>query len=168
MTAPAHGAPELFAAVIGNRGRDFYLPYFGRAEQRGYAPLSWNWPAFLFGFFWFLYRKLYLWALVVFCFPSFAVLIAEAVARVWPTAEAPVLMTLVVGFHMLYLPANANAMYYRRARREIERARSAHPGQRAAQLKRLATVGGCNTNLPFLILGTFALLSLLLGSFAPG
>lgn len=168
MTDREQGTPALFEAAIGPRGRDYYLPYFGRAERRGYAPLSWNWPAFLFGFFWFLYRKLYLWALVVFCYPTFAMLLAGAVANVWPNAYQPVLLTLIFGFHMIYLPLNANGIYYRWARREVGRARNAHPGQPAAQIEQLAAVGGCNTNLPFLILGTFALLSLVLGSFVPG
>jgi hypothetical protein len=52
----------------------FYLGKFrkfrvGRVEA--FAP-TWNWSAFLFGMWWFLYRKMYLWALLAFvlwCIP---------------------------------------------------------------------------------------------------
>ena len=64
----------LYQATVGPRGQDFYMPYFQRAHQRGYAAISWNWPVFFVGFFWFLYRKLYLWAALVFIFPSGALI----------------------------------------------------------------------------------------------
>ena len=76
--------PELYRAVIGTRKQEFYLPYFRRAEERGFPPLSWNWPVFFFGILWFLYRKLYVWALIVFFFPTFAVLVAGVVEGFMP------------------------------------------------------------------------------------
>lgn len=46
---------------------EFYLPYFALYErQHGRFSSSWNWSAFLGCFWWFLYRKMYLWAGVVF------------------------------------------------------------------------------------------------------
>jgi len=52
---------ELYAAAVGRKA-GFYLPYFRRAADRGYPPVSWNWATFFFGVFWFLYRRQYRWA----------------------------------------------------------------------------------------------------------
>ena len=159
--------PELYRAVLGPRNAAYYLPYFRRAEERGYPPVSWNWPVFFFGFFWFLYRKLYVWAAIVFCFPTAAVIASGLVETLIPGMGQAVLLTLVFGFLLLYLPMNANAIYYRWARRELEAGRTELPGQHDAQVERLAQRGGCNANLAFVIFGAFMMLTVMLGSFAP-
>ena len=161
------GVETLYRAAVGARRQDFYLAYFQRAHQRGYAPMSWNWPVFFFGFFWFLYRKLYLWALLVFLFPSGAAIASGIVEGLVPGLGQPVMMTLIVGFNLIYLPLHANGIYWRWARREIERARAGHPAQHAAQLEHLDAAGGCNSNLPFIIFGVFTVLTVLLGSLSP-
>ena len=161
------GVATLYQAAVGPKGQDFYLAYFQRAHQRGYAPISWNWPVFFFGFFWFLYRKLYLWAAGVFFFPSIALIASGMVEGVAPGLGQPVMMTLIFGFHLVYLPLYANGIYWRWARREIERARTGNPGQLAAQLEHLEAAGGCNANLPFIIFGVFAALTVLLGTLNP-
>ena len=161
------GVETLYQAAVGSKSQDFYLAYFQRAHQRGYPPISWNWPVFFFGFFWFLYRKLYLWAALVFFFPSAALIASGIVEELVPGFGQPVLMTLIFGFNLIYLPLHANGIYWRWARREIGRAREGHPGQHAAQLEHLQAAGGCNGNLPFIIFGVFTALTVLLGSLSP-
>ena len=60
-------AEKDFINFIGKKSHK-YLPKFKKFHIGGVDNFSitWNWPAFLFGFFWFLYRKLYLWALLEF------------------------------------------------------------------------------------------------------
>lgn len=41
---------ELYAATVGRKA-SFYVPYFQRAANRGYTPMSWNWATFFFGVF---------------------------------------------------------------------------------------------------------------------
>jgi hypothetical protein len=57
---------ELWRTFIGPNA-DRYLAHFKKfgSEQAPHFALTWNWPAFLFiPFLWFLYRKMYLYALV--------------------------------------------------------------------------------------------------------
>jgi hypothetical protein len=56
-------APEaIYAAIIGERNRDYYLGRFARFDARGKPGISWNWPAFLFGYMWLLYRNMVAYA----------------------------------------------------------------------------------------------------------
>ena len=69
-----HGSPgakpeplpgdEDFAAFVGNNSPK-YLEKFRKFSIGGVDNFvaTWHWPAFLAGFWWMLYRKLYLWAL---------------------------------------------------------------------------------------------------------
>jgi hypothetical protein len=47
---------------------DKYLRKFRKfdADEADRFAWTWHWPAFLFGFWWLLYRKLYVWALIAF------------------------------------------------------------------------------------------------------
>ena len=68
----------------------------------GFA-LTWHWPAFLFGFWWMLYRKLYLWALVA--------------MGLWLIPHLALPVWFVWG-------AVANYLYFRQAKRKIGEYRS--------------------------------------------
>jgi len=61
---------EDFSHFIG-KNADKYLRKFKKFTVGGVdkASITWNWPAFFFGFLWMLYRKLYLWALLAFVLP---------------------------------------------------------------------------------------------------
>ncbi len=86
-----------------------YLPRFKRFDElAGNFKAGWHWPAFLFTFWWYLYRKLYVWAIVIFVvsfvpYLNFAAMIASGVA----------------GYYL----------YYRKARQDIERLKDAFPGK---------------------------------------
>lgn len=56
-----------FANFIG-KNSDQYLQDFRKFNVDGSHKfvLTWNWAAFFFGFWWILYRKLYVWALIAF------------------------------------------------------------------------------------------------------
>src|SRR5512147_1675630 len=65
-TYTAHGDSDLWRAFIGPNA-DRYLEQFKKfgPEQTPKFALTWNWPAFLYiSFLWFLYRKMYVYALV--------------------------------------------------------------------------------------------------------
>lgn len=52
----------LIEAALGENS-EYYLKRFLSYQAEGLPLLSWNWAGLLFGFFWFLYRKV--WAVVV-------------------------------------------------------------------------------------------------------
>jgi hypothetical protein len=58
---------EDFSSFIG-KNAETYVRKFGKFNGDGVDKFSWtwHWPAFFFGFWWLLYRKLYLWALFAF------------------------------------------------------------------------------------------------------
>ncbi len=65
---------ELAAFIVKNRAQ--YLAKFEKFNHEGIDrfAVTWHWPAFLFNLWWFLYRKLYIWALIAFvalCIPVF-------------------------------------------------------------------------------------------------
>lgn len=59
MTTDEQGS-ELYAALIGEKNRDYYLKRFESFDDRGGGIIpSWNWAAFIFTGLWLLYRKMY-------------------------------------------------------------------------------------------------------------
>lgn len=69
--------------------------YVGMNDQ---FKISWNWPAFLFPFFWMLYRKLYYWALLAFVL---------------------ILIPFVGPVAMIVFGITGNYIYYRHAKKNI-------------------------------------------------
>lgn len=149
-----------FQAVIGADNQAYYLERFDRFEQAGRAGSSWHWPAFFVTFYWLLYRKLWVPALLYFLSPYF---LAIAVAFVG-TALGPDGATLAVllwGGYMIaifVLPAlYANALYYRHCCKKIAQAQATSPDL-GLQLGPMAGKGG--TSKVFLIVVAFALIAL--------
>jgi hypothetical protein len=141
----------LYQAVIGPKNANYYLAYFKRADERGYAPISWNWPS-IFGPFWLLYRRLYQWALFYIGVSMLAYIVALAlVAMGGGTWVVYVYLLVIGGFQLVYVPLHANAIYYRRAQREIEIARQLLPGQPNEQTKWLTARGGVSVGPPALL-----------------
>lgn len=63
QAVPGETAPDAIrAAIIGERNRDYYLERFARFDARGKPGISWNWPAFFFGYMWLLYRNMWAYA----------------------------------------------------------------------------------------------------------
>ncbi len=56
-------ADEL--ATVVNTKTEYYVPRFSRMSRSGSA-VSWNWAAFFFGPYWFLYRKMYKYGTIMF------------------------------------------------------------------------------------------------------
>jgi len=110
------------AAFIGPKA-DKYLDTFKRFEKadRTHFTPTWHWPAALVGFWWLLYRKLYLWAL------------AAMVVAFIPLAN----LVAMVGFGL-----GANYLYYRHAQKKVGELRTALPD--ANLLITLKQIGGVN------------------------
>jgi hypothetical protein len=117
---------DLWRQFIGPNA-DRYLEQFKRFSGNGQPKfaLSWNWPAFLFiSFLWFLYRKMYLHALVYAIGPMVSTYLTGdvTVGIVW---------SVMAG-------ATANYLYYWHCREqiaEIKKRSLSHPDMRDFALK---------------------------------
>jgi len=111
-------------ALFVGKNADSYLPKFRKFVQGGERSFSvtWNWPAFLFTFWWMIYRKMYVWALIV-------------LLTAWIPCAGFLLM---IGFGM-----SANYLYYNHARKKLLELKAAATTEvdRAAAIGR---AGGVN------------------------
>lgn len=118
----ADESAEFYRAIVGPKHQDYYLRHFQRFDARGKTGVSWHWPALFVTFYWFLYRKMWLSALIYFFLP-YLVMIPLAIAAAIAGKSADV----VVGVgYILYLigifllPAlYANALYYNHCKEKI-------------------------------------------------
>jgi len=150
---PAASFPsaEELAAYVGPRA-DLYRRRFERFSRHGAVrfEFSWNWPAFFAGAWWYLYRKMYWWALLD---------VGVSILFGW-TVFVPVLWAAARAVTGDYL-------YFRQADRKIRDARpssfaAAPPGD-AAYFARLAREGGVHAWVPWVAVAGILLIVLLSG-----
>ena len=159
-------ATPLYQAVIGLDNQDYYLSYFRRADARGYAPVSWHWPALFIGFFWLLYRRQYQWALIYMSVSVGALLTASVFYAMGAgSIVTPLYYAAMILFQAVYMPLHANAIYYRWVRNEVAAARARYPGQSRQQLEHLESRGGVFKSLPLVVVGILTLLMMLSAPF---
>jgi Tfp pilus assembly protein PilE len=133
----------LYAAVIGPKNTDYYLDYFLKADAKGKAGASWNWPAFFVTFYWMLYRKLWVPAAVYFFAPALAIVTAGVLGTILElSGDASAALIFLVAVAVVYvLPAMyANRLYYKKCNELITQAQRIHNG-REDQLQWLAREG---------------------------
>jgi hypothetical protein len=160
---PAAVQAQLYAAVIGEQWQDYYLAYFRRADTRGYAPISWHWPALLIAMPWLLYRRNYRWAFIAFGFPYVAAFTGVMLDEAASGLGQYLFLLLLGGFQLLFMPLYANAIHYRFARQLIERARALHPGQLQQQITYLRKRGGTSLLPPTAAMTVLLLIASLAG-----
>ena len=109
---------KYYQAAIGQKNADFYLSRFHHFDSNGVRP-SWNWPAFLFTFYWLLYSKMRFFALVYVLLP---VTLAAIDSIVFPEDDVAVavISLLYLAAAFIVLPMYANALYYRQVRKMID------------------------------------------------
>ena len=146
---------EELTAYIGPRA-ERYRRRFERFTRTGATrfEFSWNNPAAFLGLWWYLYRKMYAWALVDFVL---SVLLGWTlfVPILWGVARA----------------VTGDYLYFRQADRRIREARPLSsavgaPAVDAPHLARLAAEGGVNAWVTWVaVVGTILLLAVLLFAF---
>jgi hypothetical protein len=148
-------AAEELTAYVGPKA-ERYRSRFGRFTRTGATrfEFSWNNPAAFVGMWWYLYRKMYVWALVDFVL---SVLLGWTlfVPILWGVARA----------------VTADYLYFLQADRRIREARPISsavdaPAANAAHLARLAAEGGVNTWVAWVaIAATLLFLAILVFAF---
>ena len=114
---PDSGVMGLYKAIIGEKNTNYYLTKFEQFDHQGPGlKASWNWPAFVFGGMWALYRKMYGWFFAL-----------------WGVAFVETFLAKAGAFgymYMIYLTAHvaigiyANSIYHGHVRKKIAAAQS--------------------------------------------
>lgn len=154
-----------FKALIGPKNQDYYLSYFRRCEERGYAPASWNWPVLALGLFWLLWRRQYRWAVFTLLLGVASSIVAGLVTQQTGSEDTGVIAAWILGFPFLgiYLPLKANGIYYEWCKRQITASQQLFAGQPDQQKAWLTKKGGVHQALPLILVIGFILLTLLAG-----
>ncbi len=134
---------DEFASFIGEKSQKYLLKFrkFSVNDIDRFSA-TWHWPAFLVGFWWLLYRKMYLWAVVYF------------ILLFIPYANVAAWITLAV---------SGNYFYCRYAKGEILRVKTLQSS--GDILKTLSELGGTNKWVPVIgiVVSSVAFLMFILG-----
>lgn len=134
-----------YEAFVGPNNRDWYVSRFSRLEE-GESRLGWHWPAFFITFYWLLYRKMWLYALLYLVAPFLlAIPIGAIVAAATSTPGSQALLSGLVWFggYWLLPPMFATSIYYKHCNAKIDAVASTTPSK-ARQLSVLGQKGGTN------------------------
>jgi len=144
---------EAWAAVIGDSNTHHYLTRFDRLAKGDGG--GWHWPAFFVTWYWMLYRKMWVPALLYF-FAPWVGAIAIGVAGAAVPALA-VLLYVAQWLAILFVPPLlANKWYFKHCESKIRDVRS-RGGSKDQMLARLEAVGG-TSNILVIVLAVFGLI----------
>jgi len=158
----ARTTAELYRAVIGPHGQDYYLRQFQRFDADGRTSVSWNGPAFWATLNWMLYRRMWGWALAyVAALLGLAALVFGAGPLVfdYSNARAVLLFLSVLPLSFLVPGMYADAWYYRHCQRKIGAVQRRTDSTEEARQTLLRQAPG-RRSLPWLVLVDVALLAL--------
>ena len=147
---------ETRAACVGPRYPHYEKSFNLFDEAGGFRP-TFSWPPLIFGIFWFLYRRMYAEAVLIF-------LGGWAMMRqvtVW--GEGPVIL-LSLGFGLV-LAVIGSCLYWRAVDRRLEKAMRLFPHQPEQALAWLKAKGGVDPWIPLIVVMVLMGLSF---SSAPG
>ncbi|GIP52743.1 zinc ribbon domain-containing protein [Paenibacillus vini] len=158
--APQSSGSVGYAAGAGNRGRDtepteedFALFVGKKADE--YLSIwnqdrRWNWPAFLFGGYWMLYRGMYLYLLLYLIVMSFMVNIVRAIMfPVYYFSGGVVVVVLIANIVLQAIFALfANKIYLHHARRKIRAINARLANFPDLREERIATAGETSLYIP--------------------
>ncbi|MBW8758290.1 MAG: DUF2628 domain-containing protein [Burkholderiales bacterium] len=129
------------AAVIGDSNTVYYLGRFDRIAHGESG--GWNWPAFLVTWYWMLYRKMWVPALLYFVAPYFVMALLFGVAAASPAVGAVLWLAWVAAW-LIGPGLLANGWYYGHVRRKIRDVR-ARGGSKDQIVTRLEAAGGTSS-----------------------
>ena len=135
---------KFYNAVIGPKNTDYYLRHFILFDRNNKIGPTWHWPSFFITFYWLLYRKLWLYALMYFLSP-FLLTISIVVISIVATKDTANIVGALVGIvgSLIFLfipPMFANAIYYKHCKKKIVELDNSYDTH--IQLADLSTRGG--------------------------
>lgn len=159
---PSYSNKDYYEAFIGEKNQHYYLEKFLKFDRDGKTSATWHWPAFFVTFYWLLYRKMWVQALLYFLSPYLALIAGAIIAAVLgnllsDSAGMSLFGLLYVLFYagMFIVPAMyANAWYYKHAKRKIA-ATTMYENNPQKRLGILAGRGGTSGIIVFILLFFF-------------
>lgn len=140
----AYISDEEFEAFFDNKNSNYYLGHLSQYRSNNKFT-SWNWPAFLFTFYWLLYRKLYGVAALLFV-GNFAITL------VFNGLPVSLILRILLGVF-------ANCIYLRSCEQKIKQVKSfCRNSSREDYMKRLNIKGGVNLVAPIIFVVLLVLL----------
>jgi hypothetical protein len=130
--------------------------------------LKFNWYAFLFGYYWMMYRQLYLVALAVFLTWLVLETLIVAVGYLLPEPLAPVLTILVAIVVRVLYGVYATRVYFWYAERRIRTALDRGPMTEAMLIERLREQGGTSWPAVIILFLALAVFNMLVKKYAGG
>lgn len=144
---------EMREAFVGSSNTLYYLGAFDRVA-RGEGG-GWNWPAFFITWYWLLYRKMWLPALLYFFLPGIVNVFLLAVIGASPVFGAVMWLCWIAAW-LIGPPLMANRWYYRHCLNRIREVR-ARGGSKDQILARLEAAGG-TSNIAIIIVAVVCVL----------
>ena len=141
-------------SYIGYKNTAYYIDKWNRYKYNEKFT-SWNWPAFLFTLVWFLYRKMYAYAAIIFalnfiCNGIFTALDLSGIANI---------VNLVI---MIASALLANQLYIKNNIKKINQIKSSIPNISSDNLERTLSANGGITWVPVIIISVIYSLLILL------
>ena len=147
---------EAWAAVIGDSNTHYYMTRFdGLAHGEGGG---WHWPGFLVTWYWMLYRKMWIPALVYFFAPYFVAIVLGAASAASPVLGGLLSLAWIVAW-LIGPGMLANKWYFNHCKGKIRAVRS-RGGSKEQMLARLEANGG-TSNILVIILAVFGIIAVL-------
>ena len=156
-----HSNPnDFYKAILGPKNQDYYLNQFARFDQNGKAGASWHWPAFFVTFYWLLYRKMWLNAVMYLCLPYVLMFILGMIAALaGNSANIVIGIGYILFFVIMFVlpPIYANAFYYNHCKKKIIAVNSTSEDLQR-KLGELSGIGG-TSNVALIFVLIFAFIS---------
>ena len=145
---------EARAAFIGDSNTQYYLDRFDRIAHGESG--GWHWPGFLVTWYWLLYRKMWVPALIYFFAPYVVGIVLGGVAGAAPTVGGVLSLAWLAAW-LIGPGVLANGWYYRHCTNRIRDVR-ARGGSKEQMLARLEAAGG-TSNIAVIVLAIFGIVA---------
>jgi len=117
--------PELYEIFFQER-KDYYLDKLSKYEKG--KKLIFNYSTLLFGLFWFLYRKMYLEAIIIYLFITLETLFEDLYLKQLIGEEETIIFKII--FTLIFLICmgfSGNLLYLKKAERIINKSKEKYP-----------------------------------------
>lgn len=140
------GIPEEQLSLFIAKNEDTYL-------QKWREDSSWNWAAFIFDFYWLLYRKMYQYFFIYLAIVYFIIyLVGTMISNMSNSLVAPVIIGIVTySIFKVIIGTTGNQLYWRHTKRKIDRIHQLVEHISSGKRK-IVNSGGVNLALPLILI----------------